>query len=104
MIRILDGDDGAPQRRMLVAQILRELLFGLRGTDHQNLMHTVERVRDLIEEMRIGRRLVTSMRALAAMHPLMLVAGMDYGAGLFGGSELPGGRLLMIDPDDCMKM
>jgi len=104
VIGILDGDDGAPQRRMLVTQILRELLFGLRGTDHQNFMHAVECARDFIKEVWIGGRLVAAMRALAAMHTLMLVASMDHGARLFGRGELPRGGLLMIDPNDCVKM
>jgi hypothetical protein len=61
-------------------------------------------VRDFIEEVRIGGRLVPAMRALAAMHALMLVTSMDHGARLFGRGELPCGRLLMIDPNDCVKM
>ena len=46
MIGVLDGDDGAAQLRVFVAQIARELLLGLRGSDHQNLVHALERVRD----------------------------------------------------------
>jgi hypothetical protein len=42
------------------------------------------------------------MRAFAAVHALMLVMRMDHGAGLLRGGEVPGGRLLMIDPNDGM--
>src|SRR5258706_8009001 len=47
MIGILNGDDGAAQLRVLAAQKACELLFGLRGSDHQNFMYAFERVRDL---------------------------------------------------------
>ena len=102
MIGILYGDDGAAQLRVLVAQIARELLLGLRGSDHQNFMHAFERVRDLIKKMLIGRRLVPAVRALAAVHALMLIVRMNHGARLLGRRELPCGRPLMIDPDDGM--
>lgn len=104
MIGILDGDDRFPQRGVLVAQIVRELLFGLRGTDQENLMYAIEGVNDFVKEVWIGGRFVTAVRALAAVHTLVLVVSMNHGARLFGGCELPGGRLLMVDPNDSMKM
>ena len=60
------------------------------------------RVRDIIEIMAIGGGLMAAVRALAAVHALMLVMRMDHGARLFGGGEVPGGRLLMVYPDDGM--
>jgi hypothetical protein len=98
MIGILDGDDSVSQLRVLVAQIARELLLGLRGPDHQNLVHAFKRVRDFIKEAMIGGRLVAAVRALAAVHALMLVMRMDYRTRLLGRRELPNGRSLMIDP------
>jgi hypothetical protein len=100
MIGILNGDDSAAQLRVLAAQIGRELLLGLRGSDHQNFMYAFERVRDLIKILPIGGRLLTAVRALAAVSALMLAVRMDHGVRLFGRRELPNGRALMIDPDD----
>ena len=104
MIRVLDGDDGAAQLRILFAQVARELLLGLRRSDHQNFMHAFECVRDFIKEMMIGGRLVTAVRALAAMYALMLVLRVDHRIRLLGRCELPSGRLLMIDPNDGVKV
>src|ERR1700737_4629737 len=84
MIGILNGDDGAAQPRVLAAQIGSELLLGLRGSDHQNFMYAFERVRDLVKKMLIGGRLVTAVRALAAVYALMLVVSMDHGVRLLG--------------------
>jgi hypothetical protein len=63
-------------------------------------VHAFERVRDFIEEVMIGGRLVAAVRALAAVYALMLVMRVDYRVRLLGRRELPSGRSLMIDPDN----
>jgi hypothetical protein len=47
---------------------------------------------------------VTAMRTLAAVHPLMLVMCMNDRLCLFGGSEMPDGGFLVIDPNDGVIM
>jgi len=100
VIGILDGDDAAAQLRVLVAQVVRELLLGLRGPDDENFMDALQRVRDIVEVMPIRGRLVAAVRALAAVDSLVLIMRVDHRARLLGRGELPDGRPLMIDPDD----
>ena len=102
MVRGLDGDHRSAQRCVLGFEECRELLLGLRRADHQNLVRTGECLRNFIEKPVIRGRLVAAVRALAAVHPLMLLMCMDDAVGLFRGGELPDGRLLMIDPNDGM--
>jgi hypothetical protein len=104
MVGTLDGDDGAAQVRMFVSQKNGELLLGLRGTDDQNFMCPSESMRHFLKKPRIGGSLVSAMSALAAMNVLMLIVRVDHGAGLLGGGELPGCCLLMIDPNDGVKV
>lgn len=104
MVGILDGDDGTAQLRMLVTQIVCEVLLGLRRSDHQNFVCTLEGVRDVIKKMAIGKRLVAAVSAFAAVYALMLIMCVDHAARLFGRSEMPGRRLLMIDPNYSMIM
>jgi hypothetical protein len=63
-----------------------------------------ERVRDLLKKMLIGRRLVPTVGALAAVHALMLVMRVNHRARLLDRCELPCGRPLMIDPDHGVKV
>jgi len=49
MISIFNGNNGAAQRRVLVTQVGRELLLGLRGPNYQNFVRTLERARGVID-------------------------------------------------------
>lgn len=102
MVGTFNGDDGAAQGRVLVAQVGRKLLLGLRRPDHQNFVRALERMRGVIEKMAVGRRLVTAVGAFAVMHALMLFMRVNNGALLLGRRELPNSRLLMVDPNDRM--
>jgi hypothetical protein len=98
----LDRDDGFSQQRLLVAQISGELLLGLCGTDQQNFMGASQRFGDIIEKMMISAGSVTAVRALAAVNALMLILRVYHRLFLFCRREVPGGRLLMIDPYNGM--
>jgi hypothetical protein len=100
MVGGFDGDDGAAQRRMLVAQVGGEFLLGLRGPHQQYFVCAVERMGDFRKEPRIGRRLVSAVSALAAVDALMLIGCVDDGVRLFGRCEMPSCCFLMIEPDD----
>src|ERR1700722_6974369 len=102
MIGGFDRHDGFAQRWMFVAKIGGKLLLGLRRADQQYLMGARQRFGNILEKMRIGGRSMTAMRALAAVNPLMLVLRMHHGFFLLGRREVPGGCLLMIDPNNCM--
>lgn len=102
MVGVLDRDDGSAQLRMLVAQVAREFLFALRGSHQQNFVRAIKRVGYICEEMRVGGGLVAAMRTLSAVHALMLIMRMDHAVRLLGRRELPHGRPLMINPNDCM--
>jgi hypothetical protein len=104
MVGTLDCDDGAAQVRMFVSQKIGELLFGLRGTHDQNFMRAFECERHVFKKSRIAGRLVPAVSALAAMDLLMLIMCADHGAGLLGRCELPSGRLMVIDPNDGVKV
>jgi hypothetical protein len=54
--------------------------------------------------MMIGGRLMTAVRALAAMYALMLVMRVDHRTRLLRRRELPNGCLLMIDSNNGVKV
>ena len=87
---------------MLVPQIVGELLLGLRRSDHQNFVCSLEGVRNVIKILTIGRRFVAAVSALAAVYALMLIVRVNHAARLFGRGEMPSRRLLMIDPNYSM--
>ena len=84
MIGAFDGNDRFPQRRVFLPQVARELLFGLGGTDHENLVRTRECLCDVVEEMMIRRRSMAAMLTFAAVNALMLIFGADLGLFLRG--------------------
>jgi hypothetical protein len=100
MIGVLDGNNAAAQLRVFFMQVARELLFGLRRPDYQDLMCALERLCNFIKKLVIGGGFVAAMIALAAVYTLVLVMRMDHGVRLLGGGEVPSGRLLVIDPND----
>lgn len=102
MVGTLDGDYGTAQLRMLVPQIVGELLLGLCGSDHQNFVCAVEGVRNVIKILTIGRRFVAAVSAFAAVYALMLIVRVNHAARLFGRGEMPCRRLLVIDPNYSM--
>jgi hypothetical protein len=61
---------------------------------------TLQRHRDVIEEMMIGRRFMTAVRALSAVNPLMPVLRVQHRFLLFRWREMPGGCFLMVYPND----
>src|ERR1700722_2811077 len=69
MIGSLDGNDAAAELRVLVAQKGCELLLGLRGPDHENLVRPLERVRGVIEKVPIGGRFVAAVGAFSVVKP-----------------------------------
>jgi hypothetical protein len=89
---------------MFVTEKDGEFLLGLCGTDHENFVGALEGMRHLLKELTVGRRLVAAVRALAAVHALMLIVRANHAGRLVRGSEVPGGRLLMIDPNYSMVM
>jgi ABC-type multidrug transport system fused ATPase/permease subunit len=103
VIRALHRHDAAAQRRMLCAQIIRKFLLGLRRSDDQYFVRARERLRDFVEELVIGRRLMPAMCALAAVHAGLAVR-VNHRVFLFGRGELPDGGLLVIDPYNGVKM
>jgi hypothetical protein len=100
MIGVLDGDDAAAQLRMFLTQVVRELLLGLRRPDYQYLVRALESLCNFIKKLVIGGRFVAAVIGLAAVYTLMLVMRMDHGVRLLRRGEMPGGRLLVIDPND----
>jgi len=102
VIGAFDCDDGLPKLRVFIAQIGGELLLGLCGANHQDFVGTAQGLRNIIEKMMIGRRLVTAVCALAAVNPLVLILGTHHGLFLFRRGEMPRGCLLVIDPNDGM--
>jgi hypothetical protein len=59
-------------------------------------------LRNIIEEMMIGRRLVAAVSALAAMNALVLVVRANLGFFLCRRREMPRGGFLMIYPNDSV--
>src|SRR5882762_2594137 len=98
MVGGLHRDDALAERRVFLFQEIRKLLFGLRRSGDQDLMSARESSRHFLEDLRIGRMLMSAVRALAAVQLLMMIVGVHERPYFFSGCELPHRGLLMIDP------
>ena len=102
MIGVLDRNYRVCELRVLVAQVDRKLMFCLRRANQQDLVRTRNRLRDFLEKVMVGGGFVAAVGAFAAVHAQVLVMGVNMGVFLRRRREVPGGRLLMVYPNNRM--
>ena len=102
MVSALDRLDMGPDRGMLLGEKPGEEVLLLRGPDDENGAGVRDRLGDILEE-----RLVLLDPVARALHPRMEVADdviADHGLVRLVDIEVENPRLLVIDPDDGVKM
>ena len=102
MVRALDPLDMRPDRGMLLGEEFGEEVLLLRRTDDENGAGVRDRPGDILEE-----RLVVLDPVARALHPRMEVADdviADHRPVGFVDVEVEDPRLLVVDPDDGVKM
>ncbi len=77
MIGVFNRYDALAERCVFLFQKRGEFLFGLGRPDNQYLVCTGERLGHFLEKLGIGRMLGIAVRALTAMHFLVLVVRMN---------------------------
>jgi hypothetical protein len=102
MVGAFDPLDMGPDRRMLLGEEPGEEVLLLRGTDDQDGAGVRDRARDILEE-----RLVLLDPVSPALIPRMKITNdviPDQCPVRLLDIEVDDARLLVVDPDDCVKM
>jgi hypothetical protein len=104
MIGGFDGDDPLADRRMLLVQVLGKLRLRARWTDDQDLAGIVERGRDLLQEMLVGRGMAAADGVRLVVQMLGLQMRMQRQLVGTGETDMEQLGLAVIEPHDGMKM